>query len=292
MRIKFRKVYLLTIGLGLLIIAGDLLLFFSFKDPAGPTNRFFYSILIIGLSIGWVHFWIDFLKELKRQKRLEEKFLDFVRNMKTAVKSGISIPSAIIQAAQKDYSELDPYLKKLSNQIKLGIPIHTAFITFAHDTRNPLIKRIVTIVIEAEESGGEIETVLETVTNSLVSVKKLKEEQKSSTFSQVVQGYIVFFVFIGIMLILQLQLFPKLTAIGGGASGGLAGSPLSTIGVPASGDTVNLDRVFFSLMLIQGLFAGIMIGKFSEGTIKNGLLHSIILMTVGALIITTIKGGI
>ena len=292
MRLKFRKIYFLGIIVGLLTLASDFFFFFSFKEPVGPTNRFFYSIFIVGASIVWMQFWVDFYKEMQRQRRIEEKFLDFVRNMKTGIKSGVSIPASIIQASQKDYSELDPYIKKLGNQIRLGIPIHTALLTFANDTKNLLIKRVVTIVIEAEESGGDIENVLETVTSSLVSVKKLKEEQKSSTFSQVVQGYIVFFVFIGIMLVLQLQLFPKLTELSSGGAGSLAGSPLASMGVRVATDTVNLDRTFFILMIIQGLFAGIMIGKFSEGTIKGGLLHSLILVTVGALVITTIKGGI
>lgn len=291
MRLKFRKVYLLGIVVGLTTIASDFFFFFSFKDPVGPTNRFFYSIFIVGASLVWIQFWVDFYKEIQRQRRIEEKFLDFVRNMKTGIKSGVSIPASIIQASQKEYSELDAYIKKLGNQIRLGIPIHTALLTFASDTKNPLIKRVVTIVIEAEESGGDIENVLETVTSSLVSVKKLKEEQKSSTFSQVVQGYIVFFVFIGIMLVLQLQLFPKLTELSGGGAGA-SGSPLAAMGVRVGGDAVNLDRTFFILMIIQGLFAGVMIGKFTDGTIKSGLLHSLILVTVGALVITTMKGGI
>ena len=59
-----------------------------------------------------------------------------------------------------------------------------------------------------------------------------------------------------------------------------------------TGSDVNLDNVFFSLVIIQGLFTGIMIGKFSEGKLKNGLLHSLILITLATLIITLVKGGI
>jgi hypothetical protein len=44
--------------------------------------------------------------------------------------------------------------------------------------------------------------------------------------------------------------------------------------------------------MVQGFFGGLVIGKFSEGNIKNGLIHSLILMTLAALIITTVKGGI
>ncbi|RME55004.1 hypothetical protein D6777_02010 [Candidatus Woesearchaeota archaeon] len=293
MRIRFKSTYLIGISIAIIIIIADFLLFFSFKEPVGPTVRWFYPILIVAFSIGWAQFWYDYLMELKRMKRLEEKFLDFVRNMGSAVKSGISIPSAILQAAAKDYGELNPYLNKLANQIRLGIPIHQALVTFAKDTTNTTIQRAIAIVIEAEASGGDIQQVLESVTSSLVSVRKLQEERKSSTYSQIVNGYIVYFVFIAIMLVMQLYLFPKLSAMAGSNAGGM-GAGISLLGGTSSGSTakVNLDKIFFALIMIQGFFAGIMIGKFSEGSVKKGLVHSLILVTLGALIVTTAKGGI
>lgn len=291
MKLKFRPIYIVGILIGLFILAINFLLLFSFSEPIGPTSRFFYPLIIIAISVGWAHFWVDVLKEIKRQKRIEVMFLQFVRNLQTAVKSGISIPAAIIQASKKPYSELDPFIKKLANQIQLGIPIHTALMTFAKNTGNKTIRRIITIVIEAEASGGEISTVLEAVTESLSSVKKLKEEQKSAVFSQIIQGYVVYFIFIIIMLMLQLKLFPKLTELGGGGQDLLGSTALGSI-ASGAGAAVNLDQVFFLLVLIQGFFAGIMIGKFSGGTIKQGLLHSLVLVIVAALVVTTAKGGI
>lgn len=295
MKLKFRKIYLLSIFAGILVVILNFSFFFSFTDPIGPTNRFFYPLLIIALSIGWAHFWIDYVKELKRQKLIEEKFVDFVRNMESAVKSGISIPQSVVQASRKDYGDLTPYLRKLGNQVQAGIPIHKAFFTFAQDTKNPVIKRAITIVIEAEASGGRIEDVMESITTSLVSVEKLKAERKSSTYSQIVQGYIVYFIFIGIMLILQLKLFPQLGGIGDASGGGLnllGGASLVGNGDVGAGGMEALDKIFFALLLIQGGFAGIMIGKFSEGSIKQGILHSLALVTIAALIVTTVKGGI
>jgi len=239
--IKFRPVYIFGIVAAVILLVADFYLFFSFQDPVGPTVRWFYPIFIVALNVGWAHMWVDFLKELKKQKRIEEKFVDFARDIESSVRSGISIPSTIIQSAKKDYSELNPYIKKLANQIKLGIPIHRALRTFSHDTNNPMIKRSIAIVIEAEASGGDIEDVLKAVTDSMESIKKLKEERKSSTYGQIVQGYIVFFVFIGIMMILQLKLFPQLAEAGG--------ADMSFIGAGESGGgAVDLDKIFFGLI--------------------------------------------
>jgi flagellar protein FlaJ len=285
---KFKNKYFIGICIAVFLLALDV--FFVYNNPS--LKRWFYAFIVVAVSVGFSQFWYDFFQESKRQKDIENKFLEFVRALVGSVKSGISVPQAIIHASKKDYGHLTPYTTKLSNQLEWGIPVHDALITFANDTKNSVIKRSVAIVIEAEQSGGDMEDVLESVTNSVVQVKKIKAERKSSTFSQIVQGYIVFFVFIGIMLLLQVKLFPMLGNISGSLSEGMSASGLGGGVFGQSGEDVNLDNLFFGLIMIQAFFAGIMVGKFSEGNIKQGLLHSFILMVVSALIVTTVKGGI
>jgi len=279
MKIKFKLEYLIGITLGLLLLIIDLSLFLK--------TRWFFSILVLSLFIITSQFWFDFFRENKRQKQIEEYFLEFIRSLVETVKGGISIPSAILNISDKDYGPLSPYVEKLSSQIRLGIPIHEALLIFANDTQNKVIKRSIAIIIEAEESGGDVEDVLVAVSDSVVQVKRVSEERKSSTFSQIVQGYIIFFVFIGIMLVMQLKLFPTLLEF----SGGLVGGGFGGISLQKGGD-LNLDRIFLAMILIQGFFSGLMIGKFSEGSIKYGVKHSLALVVVALLIITTVKGGI
>jgi len=283
MKLKFKIKYLIGIIIALILFSIDYLIFFG--------KRWFWPGIVVCISIAWLQFWMDYINEIKRQKEIELKFLEFIRNLVESVKSGISIPKSILHVSNEDYGALNPYIKKLANQIEWGIPIHKAFNIFANDTENDVIKRSIAIIIEAEESGGNIGDVLDSVANSVVNVKKMKEERRSSAFSQIIQGYIVFFVFITIMLLLQLWLFPKFGEISSSLQGGLGGFSSITSGEDKMSQE-QLDRIFFSLVLIQGFFTGLMVGKFSEGSIKQGLLHSLILMTVGALIITTAKGGI
>jgi len=266
---QFKAVYFVEILISCIAVAGDVYLFWG-KRP-------FWPVAIIILSFGWLHFWIDFFAENKRQKEIELKFVEFTRTLVESVKSGVSIPQSIRNIAQKDFGALTPHLQKLAHQIEWGIPTRKALIIFSTDTNNRVIKRSISILVEAEQSGGDISDVLESVVESVINIKKMREERKASIYSQVVQGYIVYFIFIIIMLVLQIWLFPKLGNL--------------SIGGATPGD-FNLNPTFFGLIMIQGLFAGIMIGKFSEGTIKQGLLHSIILATTAALIITTVKGSI
>ena len=129
--------------------------------------------------------------------------------------------------------------------------------------------------------------VLESVVNSVVSINILKEERKSSIFSQIVQGYIVFFIFIAIMLVMEVKLVPMIQGMIQGMQGGLSGAGIIE-GTGEANVNLNFKRIFLSLIIIQGFFAGLMIGKFSEGSIKYGVKHSVALIVISLLIILTV----
>ncbi len=280
--IKLELKNIISLTGGAFVIILDFIFFFS------PMTRWFKPLIVVGLLIIGVPYIIEFLNENKRQKDIDVKFLEFVRNVVTTVKSGVSVSKAITQVSDEDYGALTPYTKKLARQIEWGFPTGEALLTFSNDTKNKVIKRSISIVIEAEKSGGNIADVLQAVTKSVIELKKMKEERKTAVYSQVVQGYIIFFVFIMIMLILQIKLLPPLTALTGITLAGFGGGfeDMTTTQAP----TMNLDSIFMALILIQGFFVGIMIGKFSEGSLRFGLRHSLTLMVVGYLIFSVVRG--
>ena len=266
--------------LGVITIVLDFFIFF-------PTDsRFFKPLLVLAFVIGGLQFFLDFLRENKRQKEVETKFLEFSRALVQTVKSGISVPRAILEISKENYGDLDPHVKKLANQIEWGFPLHQALLQFSKDTKNSVIKKSVSIVIEAEKSGGNMGDVLQAVTDSVFSIKKIKEERRSKAYTQVVQGYIIFLVFIIILLVLQVYLIPKISVISQDISSGLSGMPFGSGG--ASQMSIEyLNQVSMWMAIIQGLFAGLLIGKFSEGEIKMGIKHSIILIVLSYVIVST-----
>jgi len=276
-------------GVGTVIILMDFLFFFQFTEPVGPKAWYFSPIIVLGLLAGGMPFVQDVLNESKRQKDIELKFLEFVRSLVETVRSGVSIPKAILQikGSGADYGPLTPYIIKLSNQIEWGYPLHQALTIFANDTKNIVVKRSVAIVMQAEKSGGDMAAVLEAVSGSVLEVKKLKDERKNNAYAQMIQGYIIFFVFVGIMIVMQVYLIPQLTKIGGEVSSGLAGA---IGGAAGGGKPADLGPVFLETIVVQGIFAGLMIGKFSDGDFKSGLKHSLIMVIGGYLVMTTVTG--
>jgi len=287
MRLKLKTKHYVGIGFALVLIILDFIYAFSFvPGKIGSTGWYFNPILVIGFVIGGLPFLIDFLNENKRQKELELKFLEFIRALVESVRSGVSIPQAIMHVSNGDYGSLTLYIKKLAHQLEWGFPLQDALTTFAKDTENPVIKRSVEIIIQAEKSGGDMGSVLESVTSSVYEIKKVKEEQKSNSYGQTIQGYIIFFVFILIMVVLQTYLVPKLSEIGTDLAGTMTGG-MPSIG---GGGKLDLSFIFTLTIIVQGFFAGLMVGKFSDGDYKSGIKHSVIMVILGYLVMSTAAG--
>ena len=53
---------------------------------------------------------------------------------------------------------------------------------------------------------------------------------------------------------------------------------------------LTLNGIFIMIAMIQGLFAGIVIGKLSEGNIKYGFKHSFILIVIGFTLMSLTQG--
>jgi len=281
---KFKLNYKHFLG----VIIGVSLILISYFLLYESQSRLFKPLFALGLFSMIFQFWLDAVNEGKRQIELEEKFLEFMRSVSDGVKAGIPIPKAVKELDDSDFGALNPHVKKLINQIEWGFPLRESLIRFAKETGNPVVKRSISIIIEAEQGGGNIAGVLTSVTNSILQIKKIKNERRSNTFSQIVQGYIVFFIFIGIMIVLQTYLLPQLGDITGVSLTGFE-LEVGESGVTDSGN-INFDYIFTGLIVIQGLFSGLVVGKFSEGSLLPGLKHSLIMVLVGYLLFASIVG--
>ena len=248
-------------------------------------TRFFFFLFGLGVLIAAAPFVASIVIENRISSEKEEMFLEFARNLVESVKTGTPISKSIVNVKEKPYGVLSQHVKKLVSQISIGIPLSIALQTFSKDVNNKTISRSLTLIGQAEKSGGEIGEIVESVTEAVSVSDKLKKERKSAISTLIVQGYIIFFVFIVIILVLQFQILPLLGGIGGPSGsalqvGGLGG--VGNVGEPISQDEIS--SAFLYLLLIQGLFSGLTIGKLAEGSAKSGIKHSFTLMLVAFLI--------
>jgi flagellar protein FlaJ len=258
------------IGLMLFLTA-----FIAFRE----YPNIFSTVSIIAVVVAIAPIAIFKYAESTRIKALEDQFPQFMNDLVEAVRSGMSLPQAVNVVAKNDYGGLNPYIKKLSAQLEWGIPFTKAFSSFTKSTRSKLIARIGATIIESHEYGGNLTDVFESISKTTVEIERLREERKLFLNSQIVSGYIIFFVFLAVIIGLQKYLVPTLAEIS-------VKQLVTAEKVENKQLQLEYKTIFRNLIIIQGFFAGIAIGKMSEGEIINGIKHSLFMIILGLLIFT------
>ncbi len=271
--IQLKKVHWVGIIAGFVVLALSLF---------ALNTKFFFFIVWFAILIIATPFVFTTMQKTRIAGEKEEMFLEFTRNLVESVKTGTPISKSIINMRKKPFGVLSRHVEKLANQIAMGIPLRVALQTFANDINNTTVSRTITLIGQAERAGGNIGEILESVAKAVSMADKLKKERKATISTLAVQGYIIFFVFMIIVLVMQFYIIPMISGIASVGSLGLGG-----VTAPSGGaEALDVSRAFLYLLIIQGLFSGLTIGKLSEGTLKAGLKHSFALVVLSFSIAT------
>lgn len=258
----------ISIGLSLFILN---LFVFTFEEKVKSIINLLASLAIF-LPIFLTRYYI-----YKIEKEIETRFPDFLRDVADAINSGMTLPQAIKHVMNNNYGILSKYVKQIAAQIDWGIPFEKVFKNFAEKAGSKIVKRAVSTIIETHRSGGRISNTLFAVTETLIEISKIKKERLTYVYSQILSGYMIFFVFLGIMIGLIKFLLPGIVLPGMGDV-----SPVQGV------KTEFYKEMFLYLVLIEGAFSGIAIGKMSEGTVVAGIKHSFILCSIGYIVFVLI----
>jgi pilus assembly protein TadC len=217
--------------------------------------------------------------EYSRNKEIEEMFPVFLRDFVESARAGMPVPQALKSLKRNDYKALNFYVKKMAAQTDWGIPVDKIFLKFSKEVKSKLIGRIISSVIESHRFGGNLADTFEALSNTSFEVEKLKGERRLYLNSQMITGYIIFFVFLAVIVGLGRFLIPSLSQVGG--------EGMTLVTQPAQENLVNeYKSIFRNLIVIQGLFAGLSVGKMAEGAIISGMKHSLFMMLIGILVFT------
>ncbi|MDI6798504.1 MAG: type II secretion system F family protein [Candidatus Aenigmarchaeota archaeon] len=256
-------------------IAG-LILYANFTIFSEEPNIFatlnVIAILIFALPIILMKY-----KEYSRVKELERMFPVFLRDFVESVRSGMTISQAFKSVSLNDYKALSYYVKKMAAQMDWGIAIEKVLLRFSKESKSKLIGRVISSVIESHKFGGNLTNTLEALGNTALEIEKLRAERRLYLQSQLMTGYTIYFVFLAVIIILQKFLIPSFAQTG-------------EVGLPISQPQMieEYKSIFRNLIMIQGFFAGLVVGKIAEGAMIAGIKHSIVMTFAGIVTYTLV----
>ncbi len=277
--------------------------FVFFRSNPGLLANF----VLISMLVGVMPFVVISYIEYQRISRIEEQFPVFLRDLSESQKSGMSLAEAFRVASRTDYGTLSREIKKINDQLSWGTPLQDALTMFSDRMKgSPLTRRVIRIIIEAYSSGGDIAETMESISADVAMLREAEKERKSIMAQHATMLYMIYFIFIIIILVLSKVLIPMLE-IGSSQSSQAAGfiggfkdpcaicvnsrnilcGSCSTFSLVSSmfglgtGSGAYYKALFFSLVLVQGLFSGLIIGQIQNNSVLSGARHSILMVAAG-----------
>ncbi|HIQ50422.1 MAG TPA: hypothetical protein EYH54_00450, partial [Nautiliaceae bacterium] len=270
--IDFKKKKLKGLLLSLFFL--PLAFLFAIFYNKGTLGSFFGS-LFVGFVLAFTPYFLSIIKLNTIISKIEEEYLLFLRDLYSNSSSGLSLNQAISILANKDYSYLTPYIKKLNVWISWAVPFPRAFNRFTELlNQSDFIRKANNIILESYKIGGDILNILKTLSEDLYLIRKLEDEKRSALMGQAFTMGFIFFILVVVLMILKGVLIPILAQIK------MAGA------IKVSGEITQASffkSLFASIIYVQAIIVGLMIGIILNGTFKSGMKYALVFFIIGFL---------
>ncbi|MFB6109864.1 MAG: type II secretion system F family protein [Halodesulfurarchaeum sp.] len=244
-------------------------------DPAALDGPLIQSALFVTGS-----FAVTYEVGHRRIKRIEAAIPDFLERLAATNEAGMSMVESFGRVAHSDLGALSTEVRRTWTDVQIGAHMEGAFRRFQDRIQTPAITRVVTLATNAMGATNDIGPVLRIAADEAKSARRLERDRYNELVTYVVVVYVAFFVFLGIVLVLDQVFIPSIPtglAVSGGARGvGFAGN-LSEL-TAATKDAYSL--LFFHASLVQGYVSGFVAGQMSDGQIAAGAKHATVMLAL------------
>lgn len=212
------------------------------------------------------------------RKKIDDNLPYLLREISDAQKVGLPLPRAIVEASKRQYGPLTEELQKMAAKISWGIPFSVGLRQMQANIETPLFDRTAVLILEAEKSGGETAQIFDAAYDHVTELLGLRRERLGAMSPYRYIILISFVVFAFVIVILLNTFFIQLamqaasqSEAGADADTGFGGLPIHLAG---------LQMLFFHLLVIEGMFSGLIAAKMSTGSYTQGMTSCLTLLTL------------
>ena len=279
-----KKYLVIYVPVTIAFIVGLLGLIYVTGNPNASSYAEIY-VVIIAVFIATIALGIDARRDLQKLRAYERAFAQFLFEMADAMRGGIAPEKAVVELSKTTANVLQKHLRIAADAIRRGRPFDAVLRDMVKPMKSPLISRYAGLIAEATAIGGETSLVVYRAAKDMDDFVKIEEERGKLLTLPVAVLYISFGVLMAVIFALQ-YIAPTLGTLNVGfisTSNVLQGATASS--VPRL-DPATLSQRFFFLMVIMSLGTGAIIGVFTEGRARYGILHALGLTVATAVIFT------
>lgn len=263
------------------------------------------NFMLLGIVIGIIPYVLLTYFEFQKTRVIEDQLPLFLLDLAETQKAGMGLPDALKTVSKTDYGKLSIEIKKMNDQLSWGVPLQEVLERFSKRMKKSnVIRRVIGIINEAYNSGGDVVRTMQSVAEDIVTIKETEKERQNMMFQHVMVMYAIYFIFIGIIVGLSKTLIPMLemnadTAVTGGllsfqdpclecvGGGGLYCISCVIYGFVCrmfslgAGSSCYYNALFLIMAVVQGIFTGLVAGQIGENSVIAGIKHSLIMTLSG-----------
>jgi flagellar protein FlaJ len=253
------------------LVVGAAIVIIGYRSAS--LSFIFHSYLALGLAVGLLAPSIILHLEERRKKLIDNAWPLLLENLAGSQEAGMTLLQALEDASHRKYGPITVELKKLTAQLTWGMEFEKAFIDFSKRIGTEFSTRISILIFEAVRLGGDLKASFNSTAEFVREMIKLRDERESQLRSYLMVIYVSFFVFVAVIVLLYQSFFVPMSK-----------TPTSFLRLTMSLE--GYKSLLFDLSIVEAIFGGLVAGKLSEGSMMNGLKHSVILLAVVTLIFT------
>jgi len=207
------------------------------------------------------------------KKKIETAIPEFLRDLATALKTGMPIYAALEHTSKREYGPLTKELESLVVHMSWGMNFEEGLIKLSDSIDLPIIEKATVLILEASKHGGDLTEIFDSTASYVENVNTWSSRRRMQTLPYVAIFYFSVVLFLFIIILVSRMIFTPITE-------------LAESGVPLLRpvlDQIQAKRVFLHTALLESLFGGILAGKINEDSFLGGLKHAMILAIASGL---------
>ena len=249
-----------------------------FSGPATVIYLFFTPIktvtLFIAFSIAFIPYIIAYEFRSKKKSQIERALPDFLKSLSSASRSGLTLPRAIAVTSTAELGPLTTEVRRARADTQWGASASEALGRMEQKVAvSDVAARTITLIRKASEAEENVSDVVDIALNDVEVRQTVAKERGTAMFVYkliIIITFAVFLVTVYFIVSSYLSLPVGTTEIGGATVSGVNPS------------TVKL--LFYHVLLLQGLFGGLVAGQMGGGDMKSGLKLSIAMCIITILV--------
>ena len=233
------------------------------------NNLISLAILVTILPVSIIEFnnnrWLNAV-----DKNLPRLLMDVTES----IQSGLSLFNALEASCKQDYGPISPLLEAAVVNFRITSDFTESMRWLGEQLKRPNGRRLVTILVEAYETGGQIDEILDTSIDIFTNLAEYREERDQQIGPYVLLVYIGALTFLIISWTIITQFLLPIIEVSTQEHVAESGILRNVLSVEY------YKSILFWASLIEGITGGLVAGKIIYGRANGGLIHSVILILV------------